>query len=181
MFRVMSIARSFRLAALALAGAAALALQAQKPFPPLDGSNSQGEQVHLPATGSWSIIAVVASKKAQPALEQWFAPAYNRFVLKSGLFAGSYSVDLFLVPVFTGLDKAAYGPSMKALRKEVDADIARQVVFVKEDGDALLDALDLRDRHIPWFFTVDPKGNIVHTESGAFKVEKLDALEAPML
>ncbi|MCO5273711.1 MAG: hypothetical protein M9900_02175 [Flavobacteriales bacterium] len=156
-------------------------LAAQATFPPLEGETVQGNSVRLPTNGSWSIMAVVVGKKAQPALEEWFAPAYNRFVMKSGLFASSYSVNLYLVPVFTGLDKAAYGPSMNTLKKRVDADLAKQVVFFKGDADVVLQALGIRDRNIPYFFTVDPQGNIVHRESGKFSVEKLDALEAPLL
>ncbi|MBS1570736.1 MAG: hypothetical protein JST45_15005 [Bacteroidetes bacterium] len=156
-------------------------LSAQALFPALEGENVQGGQVRLPAGGNWSIVAVIAGKKAQPELEKWFAPAYNRFVMKSGLFASSYDVELYLVPVFTGLNKAAYGPSMNALKKQVDADLAKQVVFFKGDEGPLMDALGIKDTSIPYFFTVDPAGKIAHRESGKFSVEKLDALEAPML
>jgi hypothetical protein len=161
---------------------ASLQLIAQGQFPHVEGENVQGQQVHLPLQGkSWTLIAVVASKKAQPDLEEWFTPAYNRFVMKSGLFASSYAVELFLVPVFTGMDKVAYGSSMAQLKKRVDADIAKQVVFFKGDAGDLLEALGIRDKGVPYFFTVDPEGRIVHRESGKFSVEKLDALEAPML
>lgn len=156
-------------------------LSAQAGFPSLEGENTSGNGVHVPSHGRWNIVAVVAGKKAEPLLEDWFAPAYNRFIMKSGLFASSYTVDLFLVPVFTGLDKAAYGPSMNSLKKKVDADLAQQVVFYKGDAALVLDALGIKDKGIPYFFTVDPQGNIVHRESGSFSVEKLDALEAPML
>ena len=49
------------------------------------------------------------------------------------------------------------------------------------DAGALLHALGITDRNIPYFFTVDPAGKIVHRESGKFEVDKLDALEEPML
>ncbi|HRO39851.1 MAG TPA: hypothetical protein PLZ25_08015 [Flavobacteriales bacterium] len=48
-------------------------LAAQATFPPLEGETVQGNSVQLPTNGSWSIMAVVAGKKAQPALEEWFA------------------------------------------------------------------------------------------------------------
>ena len=158
-------------------------LFAQAQFPALNGETTDGTEVRLPANpnGSWTIVAVASGKKAQTLLEEWFAPAYNRFVMKSGLFAASYNAELYLVPVFTGLDKAAYGPSMNALRRNVDADVARRVVFFNGDADALLQALDIKDKDVPYFFTVDPTGTIVHRESGKFDVDKLDALEEPML
>lgn len=158
-------------------------LPAQTPFPELKGETVDGDMVDLPVQDgrTWTIVAVACGKKAQPMLEEWFAPAYNRFVMKSGLFADSYKADLYLVPIFTGMDKTAYGASMNALRKNVDADIARRVLFFKGDADPLLQALGIRNGNIPYFFTVDPKGNIVHRESGKFDVDKLDALEEPML
>lgn len=158
-------------------------LFAQAPFPDLTGETADGAKVHLPPAGNkaWTIVAVACGKKAQPLLEEWFEPAYNRFVMKSGLFAGSYDAELYLVPVFTGLDKAAYGSSMNALRKNVDADIASHVLFSKDGSDAFLQALGIKDRDIPYFFTLDPAGRIVHRESGKFDVDKLDALEEPML
>lgn len=160
-----------------------LLLLAQVSFPDITGETADGAKVHLPAVGNstWTIVAVACGKKAQPLLEEWFEPAYNRFVMKSGLFAGSYDAELYLVPVFTGLDMAAYGPSMKALRKSVDADVAGHVLFFKGDDDAFLQALGIQDRNIPYFFTVDPTGKIVRRESGKFDVDKLDALEEPML
>ena len=156
---------------------------AQRIFPGFDGETVQGVTKHLPVTdsGSWTIYAVICGRKAQPILEEWFAPCYNQFVMKSGLFAASYSADLYLVPIFAGLDKAAYGPSISALRKEVDEDVAEHVIFFKGEGDRVIQALGIEDRNIPYFFTVDPKGNIVHQESGKFNVDKLDALEEPML
>lgn len=158
-------------------------LWAQAPFPAIAGETTEGKSVQLPAEaqGSWMIVAVACGKKAQPMLEEWFAPAYNRFIVKSGLFAASYTAELYLVPVFTGLDKAAYGSSMAALRKNVDADIASHVLFYKGESDAVLQALGIKDKDVPYFFTVDPQGRIVHRESGKFDVDKLDALEEPML
>lgn len=160
-----------------------LFLFGQGRFPDMNGETTDGKEVHLPQTGNgtWTIVAVACGKKAQPLLEEWFAPAYNRMVVKNGIFAASYNAELYLVPVFTGLDKAAYGASMNNLRRNVDADIARRVVFFKGDAAALLQALGIKDRDIPYFFTVDPSGNIVHRESGKFDVDKLDALEEPML
>lgn len=159
------------------------AVCAQQQFPAVEGEAATGGKVVLPRVDgqAWSVVAVICDKRAQAELEKWFAPAYNRFVMKSGLFAASYRADLFLLPIYTGLDKAAYGPSMKALRKNVDADIAGHVVFFKDDAGPVLKALGIEDRRRPYFFTVDPAGRIVHRESGPFTVEKLDALEAPML
>ena len=129
----------------------------------------------------YTIIALAYGKKAEPLLEEWYAPAYARFIVKNGLFAASYDADIYLVPIFTGLNKAAYSGSMNRLRKEADPDIARRVIFFKGDAKELIDALGMTDKDIPYFFVLDGAGHILKRISGAYSVDKLDALEAPML
>lgn len=145
----------------------------------ITGENVHGTAIDLPAAskGKPIIIAVASSKKAEPMLQEWYEPAYLRFVSKQGLFAGSVDVDLWMVPVFTGLNKAAFGPTIERLKKGVDPEVAERVVFVKEDAAGLLDRLGIKDRELPYIFAIDAKGRIVHQVKGAFSVEKLDALE----
>lgn len=175
--------RNLRAVSLFLFLAVALHAGAQKIFPPMEGETVDGRSVALPPQGSasFTIVAMAYGKKAEPLLEKWYAPAYARFVAKHGLFAGSYEVELFLVPVFTGLNKAGYAATMNRLRREVDPEIARRVLFVKDDARQVIHDLGLTDKDVPYFFVLDPQGRILERVSGAFSVEKLDALEAPML
>ena len=158
-------------------------LSAQITFPEIHGETTEGSEVVLPQASpvGFTVIAIAYGKKAQPILETWYGPAYSRFVNKQGLFASSYHADLFLVPIFVGLNKSAYGSSMKELRRSADPDIARRVVFFKGDAKAVIEALGMKDKDIPYFFVLDKDGHIVARVSGAFSVDKLDALEAPML
>lgn len=148
----------------------------------ISGETTEGSTVHLPAasSGKHCLLAVAAGKKAEPLLQEWLAPAYQRFVAKQGLMAGDHEVDLWLVPVFTGLNKAAFGPSMKRLKEEADPDMARRVVFVKDDSAALLKELLITDGDVPHFLLFDPAGKLIHRQQGAFTVDKLDALEEAM-
>ena len=145
----------------------------------LTGETTDGHVVTLPeaSAGKHCIIAVAASRKAEPILQEWYEPAYLRFVAKQGLMVSDVDCDLWLVPVFTGLNKAAYGPSMEQLRKEADPDIAQRVVFVKDDTAALLEALGMKDKDEPYFFVLGPDGTRKHMEKGTYDVDKLDALE----
>lgn len=156
---------------------------AQQAFPAVEGETTANTTVQLPAAskGHFAIIAVAYGPKAEPLLADWYAPAYLRFVAKHGLFAGSYTADLWFVPMFVGLNKAAYEPSMKKLRKSADPDVAQRVVFFKGDADPVIAALGLKDKNIPYFFVVDGEGHIVHREQGAFSEEKLDAIEEVLL
>lgn len=145
----------------------------------ITGETTDGRTVSLPhaSAGKHCIIALAASKKAEPLLQEWYEPAYLRFVAKQGLMVSDVDCDLWLVPVFTGLNKVAFGPSMEQLKKEADPDIAQHVVFVKDDAVALLDALGMKDRDEPYFFVIGPDGARKHMEKGTYDVDKLDALE----
>lgn len=150
----------------------------QQTFPTISGETSDGGTLALPAAsaGHVALIAVAFSRKAEPMLLEWYEPAYLRFVAKHDLMASDVDADLWLVPVFTGLNKVGYGPSLKKLREEGDPDAARRVLFVKEDASAFLDALGVKDRDIPYFFALDASGHILHREQGSFTDDKLDAL-----
>ncbi len=145
----------------------------------LTGETTDGRVVSLPqaSAGKHFIVAVAASNKAEPMLQDWYEPAYLRFVAKQGLMVSDVECDLWLVPIFTGLNKLAFGPSMERLEKEGDPDIAQHVVFVKDDSGALLDAWGVKDRDEPYFFVFGPDGKRKHMEKGIYDVDKLDALE----
>lgn len=158
-------------------------LLAQDTFPQLIGETTEGTAVHLPdrSGSAFTIVALAYGKKAEPLLERWYGPAYSRFIAKNGLFASTYDVELYLVPIFVGLNRAAYGTNMNRLRKEVDPEIARRVLFVKDDPKELVRTLGMTNKDIPYFFVLDPDGKILYRTSGAYSVEQLDALEEPML
>lgn len=166
----------------ALALVLASAANAQTACPTIKGESTEGKVVELPraSAGKFAILAIAAGKKAEPVLQEWYEPAYLRFVAKQGLFASAHDADLWLVPIFIGLNKTAFGPSIKRLKEQADPDVAKRVVFVKEDSGALIDALGIKDREEPLFLVVDPEGRIVHRERGSYTVDKLDALEQAM-
>lgn len=155
------------------------AANAQQAFPTVSGERSDGTVVELPkdAAGRYAIICLAYGQKAGPLLEEWYGPAYLRFVAKHGLFASDIDADVYFVPLFVGLNKAGYGPTMKKLREAGDPDVAKRVVFLKGDHDGLRGTLGMKDKEAPYVFVVDPQGRIVHRTQGAFSDEKLDAIE----
>jgi hypothetical protein len=168
-FRQLSIA----LLSLSLAG-----VQAQT-FPEITGETASGKVVTLPGAGSqpWTLVGLAYSQKASPLLEEWYEPAYLLFVAKHGLFAGTYNVNVFFVPLFAGVNKAAYEPSLKKFRKSASPEIVEHVVFSKVDLEPLKEALDMDDKDIPYFFLLDASGKVVHRTQGAFTEAKLEAIE----
>lgn len=161
----------------------AQAASAQQQFPALHGETAEGASVKLPPGSSkaYTIIGLAYSQKAQPALEEWFEPAYLRFVAKYGLFAGAYDCDVFFVPLFTGLNKAAYEPSLRKFRKSAAPEIVDHVVFCKAEIETLKGPLGLTDKDAPYFFILDREGHIIHRTQGAFTEDKLEAMEEVLL
>lgn len=156
---------------------------AQQLFPPMTGETALGREITLPVktTKAFTIIGLAYSQKAQPALEEWFEPAYLRFVAKHGLFAGAYDCEVYFVPLFTGLNKAAYEPSMRKFRKSAAPEIVQHVIFSKAQIEPLRAALDLRESDVPYFFILDSEGRVIHRAQGAYTDEKLEAMEEVLL
>lgn len=156
---------------------------AQTPFPTLSGETADGASVELPAANAkgWTVIGIAYGKQAGPILEEWYEPIYLRFVAQHGLMAGAYKANAYFVPLFVGMNKSAYEPSMKKFRKSADPAIVDHVVFTKDNAEALIDQLDMKDKGTPYFFVLDKDGRIVHRSQGAFSDAKLEAMEEVML
>ncbi len=159
--------------------ALSVSASAQDLFPAIVGERADGATVELPkaSAGKYAIICLAYGQKAGPMLEDWYSPAYLRFVAKHGLFAADLDVDVYFVPLFVGLNKAGYGPTMKKLREQGDPEVEQRVIFLRGDADGLREKLGLKDKETPYIFVVDPQGRIVHRTQGEFSDDKLDAIE----
>jgi hypothetical protein len=158
------------------------ASQAQDRFPNLIGEFVDGRPKEFPGSPKGAIvIGIAVSTKAQGDLETWYEPAYLRFVAKHGLFASAYDADVFFVPLFIGLNKASYEPSLRKFRKSASPEVVDRIVFAKADSKEMLDALGIKDRDAPYFFVVAPDGTILSRAHGRYTVEKLENLEEALL
>ncbi len=148
-------------------------------FPSLTGETAEGNTIVLPNSmgAKWTLVGIAYSQKASPVLEEWYEPAYLRFVAKHGLFAGEYDVDVYFVPLFVGVNKAAYEPSMKKFRKSASPEVVDLVLFSKQDLDPLKEVLDMTEKDTPYFYLIDASGKVAHRTKGAFTDEKLEAIE----
>lgn len=162
---------------------AALDTLGQDTFPPLKGETLKGNTVELPqgASGKRTVLGLAYGQKAGNLLEAWMEPAYLRLVAKHGLFAGSYDANVWFVPMFVGVNKAAYEPTLKKFRKSADPEVADHVLFFQGELEPFEAVLGLRDRDIPYFFVLDEQGRIIHRTSGAFHLDKLDTIEEHLM
>ncbi len=152
-----------------------------KVFPAMDTETVDDKKVSLPGDvkGKYTLLGLAYSKKSEDELNSWFEPVFSKFVQKtSGLMAGmGYDVNVYFVPMFTGINAAATGTAKKKALKNVDPQLLPYILFYKGELKTYKETLDFERRDIPYFFVLDPQGKIVHATSGAFSEHKMDKVE----
>lgn len=152
-----------------------------KIFPDMEAETVEDKKVKLPndTKGKYTLLGLAYSKKSEDDLNSWFSPVYNKFVRKpEGLLAGlGYDVNVYFVPMFTGVNAAATGTAKRKAIKNIDPLVLPYILFYKGELKPYKDALDFAKRDIPYFFVLDPEGKIVFATSGPFTEAKLDEAE----
>src|SRR5688572_3201032 len=153
-----------------------------KKFPDLQAETVEDKVVKLPrdVAGKYTLIGLAYSKKSEDELNSWFQPVFEKFVQKSNnnLLAGfTYDVNVYFVPMFTGVNAAATGTAKRKAMKNIDPQLLPYILFYKGELKSYKEALDFEKKDIPYFFVLDPKGKIVYATSGKYTAEKMDAVE----
>jgi hypothetical protein len=151
-------------------------------FPELAGTTVDGKAVTLPVSckGKYTLIGIAFSKKAEDDLVTWMDPMMNTFrpgTNKANVFIPEYDVNMYFIPMFTGLNKAAAATALKKAKESLDKRLHQHVVFYKGDMDNYKDPLQLKDKDVPYFFVLDPDGKIVLSLSGKYTEEKMEEIE----
>ena len=108
-----------------------------KPFPNMDAETAEDKKVTLPndVKGKYTLLGLAYSKKAEDELNTWFSPVYEKFVRKAqkgGLFEDmGYDVNVYFIPMFTGVNAAATGTAKKKAIKNVDPELLPRILFYK--------------------------------------------------
>ena len=159
----------------------ALAQVIGKTFPSMTAETVDDKEVELPETvkGKYTLIGLAYSKKSESELNSWFQPVFGKFIQKTnGLFSGfAYDVNVYFVPMFTGVNAAATGTAKRKAAKNIDPQLLPYVLFYKGELKSYKDALDFEKKDIPYFFVLDPEGKIVYATSGKYSEDKMDAIE----
>ena len=153
-----------------------------KMFPAMEAETAENKKVRLPddVKGKYTLLGLAYSKKSEDELNTWFSPVISKFVQKAeGLMAGmGYDVNVFFVPMFTGINAAAQGTAKKKAMKNLDPQLLPYILFYKGELKTYKDALDFERRDIPYFFVLNPEGKVVYATSGSFSDDKMDGIEA---
>ncbi len=150
-------------------------------FPNMPTETVDDKKVSLPADtkGKYTLLGLAYSKKAEDELNTWFNPVFNKFIKKAGgLMEGmGYDVNVYFVPMFTGVNAAATGTAKRKALKNTDPQLLPYILFYKGELKSYKEALDFEKRDTPYFFVLDENGVIRFATSGGFTEEKLDQVE----
>lgn len=170
--------------ALCLLGVMTVQAQVGKVFPNLKGETVEGKSMQLPAAtkGKYTLLGLAFTQKSDQALQGWFTPVYERFMNdkgNAGLFADfAYDVNVYFVPMFSGIKKAAAGTAKRKTLKKVDKELHPHILFYTGEIRSYREALELEERGEPFFFVLDKNGKIVYATSGAYSAEKMEEVES---
>lgn len=165
-----------------LVGATSVSAQViGKIFPAMEAETVEDKVVKLPdhVQGKFTLLGLAYSKKSEDELNGWFQPVFEKFIQKNkGLFEGfGYDVNVYFVPMFTGVNAAATGTAKRKAMKNVDPQLLPYILFYKGELKTYKEALDFEKKDIPYFFVLDKDGKIVYATSGKYTSAKLDEVE----
>jgi len=150
-------------------------------FPSMIAETVEDKKVSLPqdVAGKYTLIGLAYSKKSEDELNSWFQPVFQKFIQKStGVLSGfTYDVNVYFVPMFTGVNAAAAGTAKNKAMKSIDPQLLPYILFYKGDLKPYKEALDFEKKDIPYLFVLDPNGKIVYATSGKYTDVKMDEVE----
>lgn len=154
-----------------------------KTFPKMEAETVEDKKVILPndVKGKYTLLGLAYSKKAEDELNSWFSPVFEKFVRKNtgSLFEGmGYDVNVYFVPMFTGVNAAATGTAKKKALQNIDPQILPNILFYRGELKTYKEALDFEKKDTPYFFVLDDTGKIVYATSGKFSTKKMDEVES---
>lgn len=161
-----------------------LASEAQvtgKMFPNMEAETVEDKKVILPQDikGKYTLLGLAYSKKSEDELNSWFQPVFEKFIQKTtGLLAGfSYDVNVYFVPMFTGINAAATGTAKRKAIKNIDPQLLPYVLFYKGELKTYKESLEFDKKDVPYFFVLDPTGKIVYATMGKYSDAKMSEIE----
>lgn len=152
-------------------------------FPDLEGETLSNQPLKIPGAtnGKITLLGLAYSKKSEEDLKTWFNPIYQKFIYKPknpGLFHTDYDVNVYFVPMFTGVKKAAYKTVMKKMKAKTDPRLVPHILFYKGEIKKYKRALDFERKDVPYFFVLNDAGKIIYATSGSYTDDKIDEIES---
>ncbi|MBI1770147.1 MAG: hypothetical protein HYR67_17400 [Bacteroidetes bacterium] len=153
-----------------------------KQFPDMVAETVEDKKVSLPwdVKGKYTLLGLAYSKKSEEQLNTWFNPVFTTFIQKNtGQMATfNYDVNVFFVPMFTGINAAATGTAKRKAMKNINPQLLPHILFYKGELKKYKEELDFEKKDIPYFFILDADGKIVFATNGTYSDAKMESIEA---
>ena len=150
----------------------------------MEAETVEDKAVTLPqdAQDRTTLVVMAYSKKAEKDLNSWLSPLFSTFIQQKvsneSLFAGfAHDIDVYVVPMFTGIKAAAQGTAKRKAAKDLDKRLIPYVLFYKGQLKPYKEALEFDKKDVPYLFLLDGNGKIVYATSGAYSSQKLTEIE----
>jgi hypothetical protein len=155
--------------------------QVGEQFPDMEAETLTNEFVNIPTdlSGKYTLIGLAYSKKSEEYLKGWFEPVYNQFIYKPtkpSVFNITFDVNCYFIPMFTGAKRPAYEKVMDKLKKTIDKRLQPNVLFYKGQLKEYKEALNFEGNDIPYFFVLNPSGEIIYATSGKYTKAKMQEI-----
>ena len=153
-----------------------------KTFPDMEAETIDDKMITLPkdVSDKYTLVGLAYSKKSEQDLGTWLVPVYNTFIHKPekpSLFSSfAYDINVYIIPMFTGVNAAAKGTAKKAAVENMDPKLHPNILFFKGQLKPYKEALEFDKKDVPYFFVIDTNGKIVYATSGAYSQAKMDEL-----
>lgn len=147
----------------------------------MEAETVEDKKIRLPndTKGKYTLLGLAYSKKSEEDLNSWFQPVFEKYIQKtSGVLASfSYDVNVYFVPMFTGINAAATGTAKRKAMKNIDPQLLPYVLFYKGELKTYKESLEFDKKDVPYFFVLDPAGKIVHATMGKYSDDKMSEIE----
>ena len=155
-----------------------------KVFPAIEGQILQNNKtLTLPKDtyGKYTLVGMAYSKGAEDELETWLQPAFDKFIAKTGMWDAALDVNLYFIPMFTGVNKLTAETARKKIKEKTDKDLLPHILFYVGDLDQYRQELDFEKRDTPYFFVLDKNGKIVYAVTGKYTESKMEKINDILL
>jgi hypothetical protein len=150
-------------------------------FPPLQGETINKKSISIPSDlkGKLTLLGISYSRNSEKILQSWINPIYTEFIEQSEeplLFDFSYDINIFFIPMISGINQVFSESAVNSMAGQLDEDLKPHVLIYKGEVSSYINELGMHKDDTPYIFVLDKMGKIIHSTSGIFTEDKLDAL-----
>ncbi len=155
-----------------------------KMFPDMVCEDYNGKKINLPldTKGKYTLLGMAFSKDAETNLKTWINPMYNKFIVKKDAKDADvfdpqtdYDINLFFVPMFTGLNQMTSKQSKEKIKAMTDKELYNYILFYEGDK-TYKEELDFQKKDVPYFFVLDKTGKIKYATYGSYDDKKMEKI-----